>query len=159
MTKFLLLTLASFGYCAYIFMTSVIPNINPIFPRQQYLNLLAPVLLSISAGLFITNKTKGAGICALVGLTIASKDILYNWLLMDMFPQNYFIKLLIFLILTTLAIFILSYVSIKSLLNPDNKDFFEIIKYRPAGMTAKILSVLPTIIIITATAIFMTTMF
>ena len=156
MTKYILLALASLGYCTYVFMLSFIA-IRPIFPRQEYLCLLAVILLSVSAGLFITNNTKGAGICSLIGLTFASRDILGNWFLIGIFANGkYFIQIIVFIVLTTVALFFLGYISIISILNPDNKESFEIIKHKPTAVASKIFSVLPTVIAIILMAICLT---
>jgi hypothetical protein len=156
MTKYILLTLGSFGYFIYKLLISVI-YAGHVVPKPEYINLTAPILLSISAGLFITQKTKGAGIFGLLGLAIASKDILSNWLIIDQMMQSkYVIQFFVFVILTTTYLFFLGFISVKAILNADNSDRFEIIKYQPNGTTAKVIGIIPTVIIVIATVSWLT---
>ena len=151
MTKYILLTLGSFGYFIYKLLTSVVYT-EKIVPRPEYFYLTAPILLSISAGLFITRKTKGAGIFGLIGLAIASKDILSNWLLIDQIMQTkYVVQFFVFVISTTSYLILLGFISVKALLQVNNNDHFEIIKFQPNGMTAKIIGIIPTFIVVIAT--------
>jgi hypothetical protein len=154
MTKYLLLTLGSFGYFIYIFL------LTPVYDGQfipQYYYWTAPILISISAGLFITNKIKGAGVCGLIGLTIASRDILSNWLITNIINSKYIVQLLAFASLTTVYLFFLGFITINALLTSDNTDRFEIIKYQPNFTTAKVLSFIPTVIVVIATIVWLTT--
>jgi hypothetical protein len=154
MTKYLLFTLGSFGCFIYLFLTW--PVYSDVMPRYEFYTLTSPILISISAGLFITNKTKGASIFGLLGLAIVSKDILSNWFIIGLFDSRYIVQLLAFVSLTTIYLFLLSFITIKSLLSLD-KDLFEIIKYQPSGSTAKVLSFIPTVIVVIATIVWLIT--
>lgn len=151
MIKYTLLTLGSFGFLIYKLLVLATYKVGQFTPRSEYYNLIVPILLSISAGLFITKKTKVAGIYGLFGVAIASKDILANWLIIDLVSSKYLLQYYSLVILTTIYLVVLVFITIKTLLSNENENIFEIISYEPKGTTAQVISFIPTFVVVIAT--------
>lgn len=154
MTKYFIMIFGSLGYFIYLFIMRMC--VWHIVPSSVCFELIAPILIAISAGLFLLNKLKGAGIFALIGLTVASRDILSNWAFINQFSNSrHMFQLYLFIILTTFFLFLMGFIAIKAILSPDKIDSFEIIKYKPQGTFSKIIGFVPLFIITIATILWL----
>jgi hypothetical protein len=151
MTKYFFFTIGSFGYLSYLFIMSAM-HVGQYVPRPDY-NLISPFLLAVAAGLFILGKSKSAGIVGLCGLAISSKDILSNWSLINVLPQNFVLQYYAFVLSTTAFLFLLGVIAVKTLLHPDDYELFEVIQLRPKTLPSKILiGFFPCLVVMIATA-------
>jgi hypothetical protein len=156
MIRYIALTIGSIAYLylklSYINAEGITDRISP-----AYYDLIAPILLAISAGLFITSKSKPAAITGLIGLSIASQDIFSNWFILDLIFQNEKrIMFTIYIILSTIFLFYLAYLLIIPLLNSNNSNEIEIIKFIPSTLIVKVLALIPSIIVFCITIISLT---
>lgn len=147
MMRYFLFILASFGYLSYLFLIGRVDR-GQILPFPPYFNLIAPFLLAVSAGLFLKQKTRHAGLFGVIGLTIASSDILSNWLLIESVMGSRFIfQFFIFQSLTTILLLFLGFISIKALI-PDDKNRFEMTPRKLKANSATIIGIIPSAVIL-----------
>ena len=153
MIRYILMTIGSIGYFIYLILINKV-SAGQIIPRPEYIKLTAPILIGISAGLFFLSRLRIAGIIALIGLSITSRDILGNWFFIKEFLHSkYIIQYFVFVALTTFLLFLLGFIAVRAILYPNKVDRFEIMNYSPKGLIAKIVGFIPAVIIVLMTFI------
>jgi uncharacterized protein involved in response to NO len=153
MKKFILLNLGAFTYLIYrILYLKSDTNKYTVIPRHEYFSLLCPILLSISAGLFLKNKTKSAAIVGLIGTSIIAKDIFSYWLMVDLILKTkYVLQFYIFVTLSTGFVAVLGTMIIKTFLNSKLDPDFQVTNSRSNDISLRLMAVIPTALVVIAT--------
>lgn len=148
MTHYLLFSLGSIGYLWYEYLVATPLVYGASIPRSEYFSPIAPLLVAIGAGLFLLRRRKTAAILTLVGISIASKDVLGNWFLVDlMWDSRYVLKYFAFLISSTAYLFVLGFIAVKELASLDNSS----VTYLKNRRYVMFLAWVPTALIVIAT--------
>lgn len=113
------------------------------FPLYKYFESISCIFLTISAGLFLTNKEKLASIVSLIGLGMLSKSILIIWFTAFKFPLKFYL----FALIPSTILFLLFYISIRAIYTSKILPH-TILNWHPSQPYQFILAATPTIILI-----------
>lgn len=142
MVKYILFNIFSFICLIWQMMILKIYALN-ISYNPRHFDFIPPLLLAYAAGLFLIQKTKRAGLVSLIGLSIVSRPVLINWLSIVMCSKENMNLLIGLLIVSTLFLFFLGFLSIKAILQPDNKILE--LNYYPKRFVGIVLGAIPLI--------------
>lgn len=153
MKKFIILNVGAFTYLIYRILYLIRDAEKYIvIPRDQYFNLVCPILLSISAGLFLRNKIKHAAIVGIIGTSIIAKDIFSYWLIVDLIVKTkYVLEFYIFVTLASAFVAVLGTMIIKTFSNPKLDPDFEVTDSQSNDISLRLMTVIPTALVVIAT--------